>query len=877
MRTLIISSILLLSTSICNAQWVQTNGPYGGMVNAFAVWSNGADSTNLYATCQEGVFLSTNDGTNWTALGSRSMGAWALAISPNGAGGTALFAGTARGAFVLTNGSTWTKVRGGLPSDIPIRAFAINGTNLFAGTSQGVYLSTDSGTSWVLSDSGLTITDIRSLAVSGTNLFAAYGGVYLSTNNGISWTAVNNGLSLTAIGHVTSLSASDTNLFAGTYSSGVFLTTNNGTSWTAMNSGLPRRTLVYALAVSPNGAGGTNLFAGTDYGVFLSSNNGINWTLVDTENIRAFAVTSTHDIPHIFAGMQSRGVLRSTDNGSIWNEVNDGLAGIDVESFLKSDTNLYAGTSNGVFLNTNNGIDWAEVADIGFVTALAVAPNGSGGTNLFAGIYAADEVYLSTDNGTSWKEADSGLTASIITALTVIGMNLFAGTERGVFLSTNSGTSWIMVNNGLPEYSYIRALAVSDTNLFAGTMDGVFLSTNNGTSWVEIDSGLTDNDIEALAVSGGNLFGGNGEGAYLSTNNGISWTTINSGLPWDEIIAFVVSGVNLFAGTYNSGVFLTTNNGASWTGVNSGLNCTNVVALGVSGTDLFAATGRGTWMRPLSEMIVGPVEYPFTHNWNLISIPRHVSDYRKSSLFPTAISGAFAYNGTYIQKDTLAGGSGYWLRFDHDQMITLSGYPIYGDTFDVVEGWNLVGSISYPVATASITSDTPAMITSNFFGYNAGYYTTDTIRPGKGYWVKVSQGGKLILSSPSSARVLANNQIRIVPTSDLPPLPPVESEGLKTILPKDYALAEAYPSPFNPTTTISYELPMQSRVSLRIYDLLGQLISTLVDRIQAAGYEQISWNASRFPSGIYFYRLDAVSVSDPSKSFTSVKKMVLIR
>ena len=127
------------------------------------------------------------------------------------------------------------------------------------------------------------------------------------------------------------------------------------------------------------------------------------------------------------------------------------------------------------------------------------------GTNLFAGTYS-DGIFLSTNNGTSWTEVNSGLTNISVYALAVSGTNLFAGTDGdGVFLSTNNGSNWI--NSDLTS-TYVRALAVSGTNLFAGSWGGVFLSTNNGTSWTEVNSGLTNKDVRALAVSGTNLFAG---------------------------------------------------------------------------------------------------------------------------------------------------------------------------------------------------------------------------------------------------------------------------------------------------------------------------------------------------------------------------------
>jgi hypothetical protein len=95
--------------------------------------------------------------------------------------------------------------------------------------------------------------------------------------------------------------------------------------------------------------------------------------------------------------------------------------------------------------------------------------------------------------------------------------------------------------------------------------------------------------------------------------------------------------------------------------------------------------------------------------------------------------------------------------------------------------------------------------------------------------------------------------------------------------PRDYSLKQNYPDPFNPTTTIRYELPVESRVSLRIYNVLGQVVGSLEEGIRSAGYHSAGWNASNFPSGVYLYRLNASSVADPRTSFTSVRKMVLIR
>jgi hypothetical protein len=95
--------------------------------------------------------------------------------------------------------------------------------------------------------------------------------------------------------------------------------------------------------------------------------------------------------------------------------------------------------------------------------------------------------------------------------------------------------------------------------------------------------------------------------------------------------------------------------------------------------------------------------------------------------------------------------------------------------------------------------------------------------------------------------------------------------------PSQFALLQNYPNPFNPATKIEYALPQKARVLLRIYDVLGREVTTLVNDIQEAGYESVNWDANNSATGVYFYRLDATNASDPGKTFTQVRKMLLVR
>jgi plastocyanin len=376
-----------------------------------------------------------------------------------------------------------------------------------------------------------------------------------------------------------------------------------------------------------------------------------------------------------------------------------------------------------------------------------------------------------------------------------------------------------------------------------------------------------------------------------------------------------------------------------------------------------------------------PVVVKMLPGWNMVSIPVLTPVNYTSTLFPTAISSAFSYQGSYTQQTILTMGLGYWLKFNDSPAVSINGFTVLSDTVDVQNGWNMVGSISDPLAKTTVTSLPPGIINSNFFGFNGAYYSADTLRPGLGYWVKVNQLGKLILSSgPAAGHSLIGSDVvrreasmiiirdavgneqtlyvihRDAETpatkffSELPPLPPqgafdvrfvsgrqlemidanastdfpiqissavyplnvrwnvfsqqhfltllidgsrrpLSESGMMSIvtaphvlflgvspgsvLPKAYTLHPAYPNPFNPSTIIRYDLPVESNVRIRVYNVLGQLVATPIDRVQNAGEKSISWNAERNGSGIYFIRLDAVSTAENGRSFSQISKVVL--
>ncbi len=522
----------------------------------------------------------------------------------------------------------------------------------------------------------------------------------------------------------------------------------------------------------------------------------------------------------LFAGTLGGGVYLSTNNGTSWTQVTAGITNTDIDALVSTpalgvagSTDLFAGIYyGGVYLSTNNGTSWTQ-SNAGlmdtYINALAVIPNGTDGTNFFAG--TNDGVFLSTDYGASWWGSDFYYAVSSFAFPPTVGGaasgNLFAGTYGyGVFLSTNGGATWSADTAGLTNKA-VYALASAPNgaggeNLFAGTYGGgVFLSTNSGTSWSPDTAGLTNKNVSSFAISpasggagGTKIFAGtNGGGVFVSTNNGTKWTAADSGLTNPYVLSLAVYGTNVFAGT-DAGVYLSTN-GTSWTADTAGLTNTVISALTVSGTNLFASTNvSGVWRRPLSQMI------------------------------PTLVvsQSAVAFGSVvthFVKTDTLKATNG-------------SSFPLIIDSVYTSTKWFSVKSVH------------------------------DTLRAGDTL--------KLLISfTPDSSKAYSDT-LHIMSNS-IASSTPLSGSGIITAVsqnvgtPKSYAISQNYPNPFNPSTMISYQLPMNSYVTLKVYDVLGREVATLINGKQSAGYYKTSFNAQRLTSGVYFYRLQAGNYSKTMK------------
>ena len=375
-----------------------------------------------------------------------------------------------------------------------------------------------------------------------------------------------------------------------------------------------------------------------------------------------------------------------------------------------------------------------------------------------------------------------------------------------------------------PSGGNITALITIDSHIIAAAIvGGIYYSTNSGTSWNTENTGLTNTGVWSLIISGTNMFAGtNGGGVFLSTNNGTSWNPVNTGLANKNVLALAFHGAKIFAGT-DAGVYLSTNNGTTWTAVNSGLTNTNVQALLSSDTNLFAGTMGGVFLSTNNGT-----------NWSSANTGLPAAFFRGafvssgSTIFagsPLSGGGAFisTNNGANWQKVNagLTNIEIFSLYCQGSKLYAGSGNGVFLSTNNGTS-WNIVSSgLPANDNVLSITSIGNTLLagTEHF-----GVFKLDTVFTG-----------------------VAQNQI-----------------------PLQFMLGQNYPNPFNPSTTISFTIPSQSFVSLKVFDALGREVSTLVFKGLSAGKYSQQWNAEKFASGMYFYRLQ-------TGSFTETKKLVLLR
>ena len=136
----------------------------------------------------------------------------------------------------------------------------------------------------------------------------------------------------------------------------------------------------------------------------------------------------------------------------------------------------------------------------------------------------------------------------------------------------------------------------------------------------------------------------------------------------------------------------------------------------------------------------------------MVGLPVNVANNDYLLVFENAIENtlfSFGDNGGYVQEEILETGTGYWLRMTDEYIQNISGLSVHMVTISLVEGWNLISSISYTIETDDILDPDELIIPNAVYRYDeGGYVSVSSIEPGKGYWMRSLGNGEIIISNP---------------------------------------------------------------------------------------------------------------------------------
>jgi hypothetical protein len=520
----------------------------------------------------------------------------------------------------------------------------------------------------------------------------------------------------------------------------------------------------------------------------------------------------------------------------------------EVQYLAARGSTMFAQTVSGFLYSNDFGQHWTQ-ANVAFADSLYKSYSADS-VNYLMGI-ALNELPMLPGNISNLNIANVEV-SSLLTLLAGVSM-LNPGTAfDSIVVSLDTGTTALKISELMSKYA-LYAAGLSGVNPLSGAfIQGVLFSVNGGAHWISIYEIASTISIRMLEKTDSYLFAATSEGVYRTANNGATWTKVNNGLGNTNTYALTSVNTMLFAGT-DAGVYRSTDNGATWHSANTGISNVHIRALATSGTDVFAGT-RGSGVFHSSN---------YGSQWNPVN--EGLSSLNINAL---AVLQGNLYAGT---------NDGLWMRPLSEMVTSVFAVLSLNKT-----------SIAFPSTKLSQWRDTTVVVSNtgtdtlkilSITNTKASFSTRPTVMT-----IPPGQTKTDTIRFKPNAVGQVRDTLYITNNSLVNPfkLPLVgigtSSEAVQPVneIPKVYALNQNYPNPFNPSTTIRYGLPSRSHVRLQIFNILGQDVAEVVNADQAEGWNQIVWNAN-VSAGLYFYRLEAVSVSDPNKRIVDVKKMILLK
>ncbi len=654
-------------------------------------------------------------------------------------------------------------------------------------------------------------------------------------------------------------------------------TTNAGVSWEKVELGTTENLNCVFMHSE------TQIFIAGDNGLILYLyDDGTNVDVTRQEsntNVNLRSITS-HINGCQWAAGDSGTVLRSTDMGASWIKL-----GPHYDNNLYSIHNIecttaYAAGLNGYIMYTTDwGISWT----VSIPTTKHLLSIDIGTFEYVRAVGNLGTILLSTDHGKTWTAENSGTNSHLNDILNIGSARAYAAGTDGVILeTTDTGEPWIQRNSGTDATLYDAEDQWNYDHIWVTGEDGIILKNsgtgtdfkiqNEGTRlWLGAVKFIDENNGWAV---GGDMFGGTNAGIILSTTNGgLTWNERNTAIHLNAVD--FANGLNGWA-VGEDGIIRHTHNGESWgtqtSPVNSDLNAVCFIdentgwAAGDYGKIIHTTNGGTDWV-----VQSNPMESKYGNLWG-IRFVNETNGYAVgefSTILYTTNSGE-----TWLEQNANASQnflftSVYFINKTHG-WITSNGGRIFlttdgGDNWEQLDIEDLMGVGLESVYFTDQNNGWAVGVKGTVMHSTDGGYTWNRQYSGVAYntlvavcfidtatgWA-VGEGGAIIRTTNGGGIIES------------------APETSKRTFPEDFTLYQNFPNPFNPITRITWQSPVGSWQTLKVYDILGREISILVNEYKPAGKYQVEFDASNLPCGVYFYRMQA-------GNFSATKKLIILK